>query len=867
MGSPIAPTGSIRPRPLRRSAMVVVVGILVWLFVTLPLASAAVAQADSGTDVAPRAQIVKIEPVIAPDGELWLRLHFEQPWGETPPFDLFSMFFGIGLASGQSQAAVGWEWHAGISTPLEDSATRATPGVFALDDGTVIVGTGLFPDSAVDLLIFMASWLDETSTTRQAGEFELSFDPSQFIFGDPFHIFGAPTYSLISNTPIAPTSPPTSSTPPPSTAPPATNPAPPSTESTPTATEAPVTPPVTDAPSDGTTSTLTGDGDQTDDSSSSTGLIVVLTASGLVVVGGGAYGLKRRNKTAQGTGSSPETPSTPVAPPAKDDPDQAITINLVSNGGTDSVHQYQVFRVVVELPPGQKNPPETIELEFSADSGDDETLTLAWEHNATGRPRYISQPITLDKGAMGEGAVTIFGMEFAVGGFNGLWIDNGENVTISYDGATTTFTAYDSWVQQGLGRAMATIAYWKTFWQTLLDELEGVEGPEAELARENARRGLKWAEKAENWMERDDALDPTKLAYVSRYAGLIGNWYEDERDALMDESQLGQRARDDALTNRSKIITENGYQIGLGLTRTIAEATFAGAMFTLITGQDIEGAKVTWDQRVLAAFELAGWAALAAGLDARGFGDIASGRGGRAASGAADVDSPDAVGPSAGGGRTVQPDTFDRPDNPWSRRADGAVDDYNPAGTLDEVTAPYNPTGSLDDVSAPGGPRRAPDQDAIDRTARQKNDQIPKVQSGYAKDVYVHGARRGAFVTDSGNAISVSGVARSIEDSAGWRPGMPVRLVSCHSANSGAAAALAARLKTTVRAPTHRVYIKPDGSFGFLGERRPKDPNFPDRHPGYFDAPADAGWIEFNEAGIEVGRVDQAGNFTPTGGG
>ena len=107
--------------------------------------------------------------------------------------------------------------------------------------------------------------------------------------------------------------------------------------------------------------------------------------------------------------------------------------------------------------------------------------------------------------------------------------------------------------------------------------------------------------------------------------------------------------------------------------------------------------------------------------------------------------------------------------------------------------------------------------------------------------MYVHGYERGPFVTDSGNPISVSGVARSIEGSADWMPGVPVRLVSCHSANSGAAAALATRLKTKVQAPTHRVHVKSDGNFGFLGEPRPRDPNFPDRHAGYLDSPADAG--------------------------
>ena len=154
------------------------------------------------------------------------------------------------------------------------------------------------------------------------------------------------------------------------------------------------------------------------------------------------------------TDTPPPEPITIVPAPVQSGDDQP-KMSIVSNGGTDSVHQYQMFRVIVEIPDDGTPPPEEIDIEIA--SGDDtKTLTVAWDGNVGGPARYVSQPITLDKGAQGEGKSTWFGtLEFAVGGFSGLDFDNGESISISYEGATVTTTAYDSWVDQGIeiGRA------------------------------------------------------------------------------------------------------------------------------------------------------------------------------------------------------------------------------------------------------------------------------------------------------------------------------------------------------------------------------------------------------------------------------
>ncbi len=172
------------------------------LLIAGPFAGPSMAQDAEGTDLDPQARIVKVEPIIAPDGELWVRLHFEKAWDRMPPLDLFSIWFGIGTASDTAESWAGWEWHDGVSTPYESSGSRGDAGAMVLDDGTVILATGLFPESAIGMSVLMASWLNEMDTARQTGELEFGFQPEEYLRGNPLELFGAPTYNLITNTPL-----------------------------------------------------------------------------------------------------------------------------------------------------------------------------------------------------------------------------------------------------------------------------------------------------------------------------------------------------------------------------------------------------------------------------------------------------------------------------------------------------------------------------------------------------------------------------------------------------------------------------------------------------------------------------------------
>ena len=313
-------------------------------------------------------------------------------------------------------------------------------------------------------------------------------------------------------------------------------------------------------------------------------------------------------------------------------------------------------------------------------------------------------------------------------------------------------------------------------------------------------------------------------------------------------------------------------QVAIGMYRTVTEATWAAAGFTVF-GTTIMGVQATWDERVLAAVELAGWATL--GLEASGFAggvsrgsfldeatDVATG-GGRTTRGV------DGAADAAGITRHADEATDPFSSSQWARVA------YSPNRTRATGNGPdFDPVGSMDDVGAPrgitGGTRS---QATADATSRQKNDQIPRANRTFAKDFYIHGTSPGSlvpFVTDSGKPIAVSDVVKRIKASPGWAPGVPVRLVSCHSAKSGAASAVAAQLKTPVMAPTHRVSIGSDGSFRFHGDRLPPDPTDLDAsgtpRVRYADPPADAGWIRYDENGSVVGRLDMDGVWHEGGG-
>lgn len=231
------------------------------------------------------------------------------------------------------------------------------------------------------------------------------------------------------------------------------------------------------------------------------------------------------------TEALPEEPSDaghippPVAVPEEDRRKKTAVIGVVTNGSNDSINKYQPFRVIVEIDTKGKPPPEEIEIKLSSGT-DDETLTIAWDGNVGGRARYVSQPITLDSGAAGEGTSTCGPFEFTTGGFNSLWFEEGEQVVVSYNDSSTSFAAYETWVQQGTARCAAVIERQKAFWTRLLEELQGIEGPAADKLRARGKLALEMIERAEAWKDKDEG-DTVKLAWLQAYAENIGREWDE----------------------------------------------------------------------------------------------------------------------------------------------------------------------------------------------------------------------------------------------------------------------------------------------------------------------------------------------------
>lgn len=156
-----------------------------------------------------RVRVSFVEGILDEDGQLWFKVGFYVPWDATPPSDLFSAFWGLFFQVGDATTQVGWEVHDGEMRYLGDPGTQA----FILDDGSVLVGTGLFPtgDFSVSVQAQFASWEDEATTDSVSGSESMGTSAEFIDTGDPFSAFGgSPVYDLASGEMVTPTT--TSST-------------------------------------------------------------------------------------------------------------------------------------------------------------------------------------------------------------------------------------------------------------------------------------------------------------------------------------------------------------------------------------------------------------------------------------------------------------------------------------------------------------------------------------------------------------------------------------------------------------------------------------------------------------------------------
>lgn len=149
--------------------------------------------AEYGGD--PRVRPASVDAMLDRLNEVWFQVKMCAVLGIEPPPELFSAFTKI-LASWNPTVEIGWEKHAG-----DDYVLGTTAEAYILDDGTVLIATGLFPtgDYQLEIEVEFGSWEDESESTPVFGDASFVIDSEAVGAGDdPFVYFGAePVYDLV----------------------------------------------------------------------------------------------------------------------------------------------------------------------------------------------------------------------------------------------------------------------------------------------------------------------------------------------------------------------------------------------------------------------------------------------------------------------------------------------------------------------------------------------------------------------------------------------------------------------------------------------------------------------------------------------
>ena len=192
-----------------RSLIVALVALVLFL---VPAGTVSAGTAEPLPD--PRAQVEGVQVVVDADGQIWVRICFVEPWGAEPPLDLFPFFFQLFASGPDFFFGAGWQVHDGeVQSFGSDSEGEFTPEMYILEDGCVLINTGLTTEDQVPGLIGgieSGSWVDEETTQAIFTSFEVDIASEEFIEGDPFELFGRPVYDLTNGEVIEP--PPTTTT-------------------------------------------------------------------------------------------------------------------------------------------------------------------------------------------------------------------------------------------------------------------------------------------------------------------------------------------------------------------------------------------------------------------------------------------------------------------------------------------------------------------------------------------------------------------------------------------------------------------------------------------------------------------------------
>jgi hypothetical protein len=257
----------------------------------------------------------------------------------------------------------------------------------------------------------------------------------------------------------------------------------------------------------------------------------------------------------------------------------------------------QPIEIRVTLAPGTTDLPDEVEVTITTDR-DTTTISVPRQPGAGGgNPTYTTGTIQL-----GHGVAEGYGI--GKGGTARLDIGNGGTVFVgTEDGGGATVTWYPDELQEAIGEQEAVLLGLKNYLTNVRVALAGAEEtPEVRAAREIAQQKAELITYVQGLLANDE-IWPRSKVYLLRVAL---RW-------LMQPGMVDLREVYPEITNAINQGKEEGREVLLSgfadltmvLYEQLAGATGAGAMWTLVFGQDIYGKDVTAGGRLDAAAELA----------------------------------------------------------------------------------------------------------------------------------------------------------------------------------------------------------------------------------------------------------------------
>ena len=186
----------------QRFPQIWVAALLAALFLVVGGIGVAYAQEESDG----RARVSSVQPIIDDEGQLWCKVRFEERWADKPPRDLFSFFSFFRVQVDGEFSTIGWQIHDGAENVIADGAAAESPKAYILEDGCVLVATGLFPAEPFTATVNAAwgSWVEETTTQTVLGEAEFVAESESADRGNPIDLVGPVVFDLVSGEMITP---------------------------------------------------------------------------------------------------------------------------------------------------------------------------------------------------------------------------------------------------------------------------------------------------------------------------------------------------------------------------------------------------------------------------------------------------------------------------------------------------------------------------------------------------------------------------------------------------------------------------------------------------------------------------------------